>query len=111
MDGYNIFLNIEYFDNIKEIILYYYENVDGSGYLLEIKGDKIFFELKIIFVVDVFDVFIIDRLYCNVFLEEKVLEIMKEDVGKKFDFEVFEVFLSVIKEEKILNLVEMKIDG
>lgn len=111
LDGYNILSNIEYFDNIKEIILYHHENVDGSGYPLGIKGDKIPLESKIISVADVFDALTTDRPYRNAFSEEKALEIMKEEVGKKFDPEVFEAFLNVLKEEKILNSVEMKIDG
>ncbi len=111
LDGYNILSYIEYFDNIKEIILYHHEIVDGSGYPLGIKGDKIPLESKIISVADVFDALTTDRPYRNAFSEEKALEIMKEEVGKKFDPEVFEAFLNVLKEEKILNSVEMKIDG
>lgn len=111
LDGYNILSNIEYFDNIKEIVLYHHENVDGSGYPLGIKGDKIPVESKIISVADVFDALTTDRPYRKAFSEQKAIEIMKEEVGKKFDPEVFEAFLAVIKEEKIINLVEMKIDG
>ncbi|ADQ07599.1 metal dependent phosphohydrolase [Caldicellulosiruptor hydrothermalis 108] len=111
LDGYNILSNIEYFDNIKEVVLYHHENIDGSGYPLGIKGDKIPLESKIISVADVFDALTTDRPYRKAFSEEKALEIMKEEVGKKFDPEVFEAFLNVLKEEKISNSVEMKIDG
>jgi len=111
LDGYNILSNIEYFDNIKEIVLYHHENVDGSGYPLGIKGDRIPIESKIISVADVFDALTTDRPYRGAFSEEKAIEIMKEEVGKKFDPEVFEAFLAVIKEEKITSSVEMKIDG
>lgn len=111
IDGYNILSNIEYFDNIKEIVLYHHENVDGSGYPLGIKGDKIPLESKIISVADVFDALTTDRPYRKAFSEERALEIMKEEVDKKFDPEVFEAFLNVLKEEKISKIVEMKIDG
>ncbi|BCS81715.1 HD domain-containing phosphohydrolase [Anaerocellum diazotrophicum] len=111
LDGYNILSNIEYFDNIKEIVLYHHENFDGSGYPLGIKGDKIPLESRIISIADVFDALTTDRPYRKAFSEEQALEIMKEDVGKKFDPEVFEEFLGVLKEEKISKIVEMKIDG
>ncbi|WAM31093.1 HD domain-containing protein [Caldicellulosiruptor naganoensis] len=100
LDGYNILSNIEYFDSIKEIVLYHHENIDGSGYPLGIKGDKIPIESKIIAIADVFDALSTDRPYRKAFSEEEALKIMKEDVGKKFDPEIFEAFLEVLEEEK-----------
>lgn len=111
LDGYNILSNIEYFDNIKDIVLCHHENVDGSGYPLGIKGDKIPFESRIISVADVFDALTTDRPYRKAFSYEQALKMMQEDVSKKFDPEVFEAFLKVIEEEKIFEIEEMKIDG
>lgn len=110
LDGYNILSNIEYFDNIKDIVLYHHENIDGTGYPLGISGDKIPVESRIIAIADVFDALTTDRPYRKAFSEQEALLIMKNDVGKKFDPEIFSVFLEIIEEEKILN-VEMKIDG
>ncbi|WP_039765260.1 HD domain-containing phosphohydrolase [Caldicellulosiruptor sp. F32] len=110
LDGYNILSNIEYFDSIKDIVLYHHENLDGTGYPLGINGDKIPVESRIIAIADVFDALTTDRPYRKAFSEEEALIMMKNDVGKKFDPEIFEVFLEVLAEEKISN-VEMKIDG
>jgi len=110
LDGYNILSNIEYFDSIKDIILCHHENLDGTGYPLGISGDKIPVESRIIAIADVFDALTTDRPYRKAFSEEEALLMMKNDVGKKFDPEIFEVFLEVLAEEKISN-VEMKIDG
>ncbi|AZT90979.1 HD domain-containing protein [Caldicellulosiruptor changbaiensis] len=110
LDGYNILSNIEYFDSIKDIVLYHHENIDGTGYPLGISGDKIPVESRIIAIADVFDALTTDRPYRKAFSEEEALIMMKNDVGRKFDPEIFEVFLEVLAEEKISN-VEMKIDG
>lgn len=110
LDGYNILSNIEYFDSIKDIVLYHHENIDGTGYPLGISGDKIPVESRVIAIADVFDALTTDRPYRKAFSEEEALLIMKNDVGRKFDPEIFEVFLEVLAEEKISN-AEMKIDG
>ncbi|WAM34414.1 HD-GYP domain-containing protein [Caldicellulosiruptor morganii] len=61
-------------------------------------------------IADVFDALTTDRPYRKAYSTQEAILIMKSDVGKKFDPEIFDVFLQVLEEEKKLN-VEMKIDG
>lgn len=109
-DGYNILSNIEYFNSIRDIVLYHHENIDGSGYPVGIEGDMIPIESRIIAVADVFDALTTDRPYRKAYNVVEAVKIMKADVGKKFDPVIFETFLQILYEEKTLN-VEMKIDG
>lgn len=79
----------------KEIILHHHEHIDGSGYPMHIKGDRIKLGSKIVAVCDVFD-----RLIYGIYGEKmKVHEAMEyicANGGRLFDEEVTRVFNHVV---------------
>lgn len=54
---------------------------NGNGYFKGLKGDNILIELRIIVIVDIYDVIISERSYCKVLLKEFVVEELKRNLG------------------------------
>lgn len=88
---------------VKFVVLMYYEKWNGKGYLNGLKGEEIFIEGRIVVIVDVFDVLISKCFYKEVWSVEKIMDLMKCEVGEYFEFklvELLEVNLGVIFEIK-----------
>lgn len=71
----------------------HHECWDGSGYPKGLKGDEIPIAARIVSIVDVYDALVHARVYKPAFSEPEALAIMAEQVGKKYDPELFQVFL------------------
>lgn len=100
----------------REVALSHHENWDGSGYpgrianLMEaeklfdeegkrlpgLKGNEIPLFARIVAIADVYDALHSNRVYKNAWSEERVIEAMKNDKGKKFDPELFDIFLRIL---------------
>jgi len=101
---------------VKDVALSHHENWDGTGYpgrianLMEteelfaderkkppgLKGNEIPLFARIVAIADVYDALNSNRVYKNAWVEERVIETMRSDRGKKFDPELFDVFLSIL---------------
>ena len=91
-------------ENAAYIAMCHHEHWDGSGYPEGISGENIPVEARITAVADVYDAIRSKRPYKEPWSEEKSLEYMHENSGKKFDPEVIEVFCRNIDEiRKISN--------
>ncbi|MGI9519984.1 MAG: HD-GYP domain-containing protein [Pirellulaceae bacterium] len=71
----------------------HHENWDGTGYPNGLKGNRIPIEGRITAVADVYDALSSHRPYKKAFPLEKCLEIMNEEIGRRFDPKVVEAFL------------------
>ena len=82
-----------------EIAKHHHENWDGTGYpygrVGGMFGKHIRLESRIMAIVDVYDALRSKRPYKEAFSHEQALKIMKEMNGKKFDPNLFDLFLSV----------------
>ena len=76
-----------------EIAECHHECWDGSGYPKGLKGDEIPIAARIVSIVDVYDALVHSRVYKPAFSEPEALAIMAEQVGSKYDPELFQVFL------------------
>ena len=82
----------------------HHENWDGNGYPNGLKENGIPIEGRITAVADVYDALSSKRPYKNAFSPEKSLNIMKEEIGRKFDPNVIAAFFRRIDDiEKIRN--------
>ncbi len=86
--------------DIKPLILYHHEKLDGNGYPLGLKGEDIPLGARIICVADVFDALTSDRVYRKAFDTEKALAIMEEESGTTFDPFLLKCFKSMITQGK-----------
>jgi len=92
--GYNILSTVDHplFKMASLVALYHHENWDGSGYPKGLKGEDIPLYARIVGLMDVYDALLSDRIYRPAWDEENVLKYIKENVGRKFDPKIVEIF-------------------
>ncbi len=78
-----------------EIPYCHHEKWDGTGYPRQLKGDQIPLPARIFSVVDVWDVLCSDRPYRKSWTHEEAREYVCEHIGKDFDPQVVEMFLTM----------------
>ncbi|SHJ94247.1 HD domain-containing phosphohydrolase [Tepidibacter formicigenes] len=97
--GYKILEKISYMDNIKHIVRFHHERIDGKGYPLGFKGNDIPLESKIIAVADAFDAMTSDRCYRSKFNIDQAVDILNENKGSQFDPTIVDCFIEVLNED------------
>lgn len=78
------------------IALEHHERVDGSGYPLQLSGDKINYLSKIVSVADVYDALTSDRSYKRAFSASDSLEFIMAHVNSMFDYNIVSVFSKLV---------------
>ncbi|MGC8745590.1 MAG: HD-GYP domain-containing protein [Candidatus Saccharicenans sp.] len=86
---------------IGEVILNHHGNFDGTGYPAQLKGKEIPFTARIVRIADVFDALTSDRPYRKAYSLEQALSIMEKQKSQ-FDPELYKIFLTLVRENKIL---------
>lgn len=79
----------------QRVALAHHEKWDGTGYPNGIAGAQIQVEARICTVVDFFDALTFDRPYRRAVPNDRVLEMMHEESGTRFDPDVLDVFFSI----------------
>lgn len=93
--GYNYVKQIKFLDkSVAFGVLMHHEKVDGSGYPLGIKGDKIHLFAKIIAIADVFDAVNSDRIYRKSKYPFEALELIQKESLRTLDYEYCNIFLN-----------------
>lgn len=85
-------------DELRDMIHYHHENVDGSGYY-GLLANEIPLGAKIIHVCDVYDALVSDRSYKNQWSKDAALAFLVEKKGVMFDPDIVDTFVSMIMEE------------
>jgi len=92
--SYELVKSIPYLDNSVSLgVLMHHERLDGSGYPLGLKEDKISTFAKIIGITDIFDAMTSDRIYSKRQNPFKVLEIMQHDCMGLLDYNYLSTFI------------------
>lgn len=89
----HILESIDFYGDIKNIILAHHERYDGTGYPKGLAKDAIPLEAAIISVADAFDAMTSDRPYRKGYSVEKAVGIIREESGRQFNPEVAQAFL------------------
>ena len=76
----------------------HHENWDGTGYPNGLSGELIPIEGRITAVADVYDALSNRRPYKEAFSKDKSIQIIRDEIGKRFDANVVKAFLSRIEE-------------
>ena len=79
----------------RDIALGHHERWDGAGYPFGLSGADIAISARIVAIVDVFDALIHKRIYKDAMTVDKALEHMCEERGKRFDPQLFDLFLEL----------------
>jgi putative two-component system response regulator len=94
--------NIQLLNMAAEIALSHHEKWDGSGYPNGIAGENIDASARIVAIADVYDALSNDRVYRAAMPEEKVLAIMKEGRNSHFDPNLFDLFLELLPQFRMI---------
>ena len=88
-------------ENVGEGALYHHERYDGKGYPEGKAGEDIPLIARMICVADSFDAMNSNRVYRKKLTKEDILEEIEKNKGKQFDPKIADVFLDLIRDEKI----------
>lgn len=80
-----------------EIPFSHHENWDGSGYPQGLKGETIPLAARIFAVVETYDALLSDKPYRKAWAKEKAIDYLIEEKGKKFDPEIVNAYLRILK--------------
>jgi putative nucleotidyltransferase with HDIG domain len=94
----HILESIDFYGDIKAIILAHHERYDGSGYPNGLAKDAIPVGAAIISVADAFDAMTSDRPYRRGYSIEKAVGIIRKESGKQFDPDVAAAFLTLYEQ-------------
>jgi HD-GYP domain-containing protein (c-di-GMP phosphodiesterase class II) len=87
-----------YLREARNMAAYHHERWDGKGYPEGLKGEEIPLSARIMAVADVFDALTSPRIYKQAFSLSKVVEMIEEDKGVKFDPRCVEVLIEALPE-------------
>jgi response regulator RpfG family c-di-GMP phosphodiesterase len=87
----------------SEIALTHHEWWDGKGYPQELSGEEIPLASRIVSIADVYDALGSARPYKPAYHESETLSIMKEEVGRHFDPEVYAAFERCIEQFRAIR--------
>ncbi|MBI4791672.1 MAG: HD domain-containing protein [Deltaproteobacteria bacterium] len=94
--GAKILEPINAYADIIPMVLQHHERYDGKGYPLGLAGTAIDISARILAVADVYDALISSRPYRQGWIEDKVVDLLKNEAGRQFDPDVVEAFLGTL---------------
>lgn len=103
--GYNMIKDLPIDDRVKNAVLMHHERVDGSGYPLGLKGDKIDNFAKILAIADVYEAMTSARVYRGPMCPFSVLSILESEGFQKYDSSYIITFLEYIVNTYLNNTV------
>lgn len=95
--GYRIANPIHELTPISKLILLHHERWDGKGYPLEIAGEEIPIECRILAIVDAYDAMTNDRPYRKAMSSGEALLEIKRNAGSQFDPSLALQFIEIIR--------------
>jgi len=100
--GYEILKGIDFPWPIARIVFQHHERINGAGYPLQIKGEEILPEAKVLAVADVVEAIASHRPYRPAHGIDKALEEITKNKGILYDPEVVEVCLRIFQEKRFV---------
>lgn len=91
--AYELLKKIRYLQPAIAIPYSHHENWDGTGYPQGLKGEEIPLEARIFSIIDHWDALTSDRPYRKTWSQEKTIEYIKSEKGKKFDPQLVDIVL------------------
>lgn len=98
--------NVAMLHMAEDIAVFHHEKWNGAGYPHGLKGKAIPMSARIVSIVDVYDALIHKRVYKEAWTEDEAIESMYKDRGKRFDPELFDIFLSLRDEFRAIAKAE-----
>jgi len=93
--------SVSFLSPILPIVVSHHENFDGSGYPRGVGGEDIPLEARILSIADMYEALTTDRPYRKAFSREEAIEIMEDSKGWKLDPKLTDVFLEMVRGDKL----------
>jgi putative nucleotidyltransferase with HDIG domain len=94
----NIIEEIDYLTGALDVITYHHERFDGSGYPEKLSGEKIPLSAQVFAVVDCWDTLRSERPCREAWTDQKTMDYIKSQSGKKFHPEIVRAFVDFVNE-------------
>ena len=94
---------LEFVEHVSNIILYHHERVDGTGYPMGLRGDRIPIGARILAVIDAYQSMTEGRPYKPSRSVAETARELADCAGRQFDADVVDAFVSVLKEDGLLT--------
>jgi HD-GYP domain-containing protein (c-di-GMP phosphodiesterase class II) len=109
LNGYEMLKHIPQLKDMASTAKYHHEQLDGKGYPFGLKGEDIPQIVSIVTVADCFDAMTTMRPYQEATPVDRVLDIMREEAGIKFDERAVEALIKAIQSGRIATRIQDKI--
>jgi putative nucleotidyltransferase with HDIG domain len=100
--GAEILKDLDFLGNCIELVHSHHERLDGKGYPRRLKADDISVGARIIAVADSYDAMTTDRPYQKALSPESAIDILKRNVGTRWDEDCVKALETVLKESNII---------
>ena len=84
---------------VLDIVEHHHENWDGSGYPGNVAGSTIPLASQIVLIIDSYFALTEQRPYRNAMSKEEALDVIRDDIGKKWSKNLVNEFVSLIETE------------
>ena len=95
--GVELLADIEFPWDVRPIVESHHERWDGGGYPHGLAGEDIPLTARVLCIADVYDALTSQRSYKKALTHDEAMEIMRRDVGKQFDPNLFGAFESIVR--------------
>lgn len=99
--GARIVADLHFLSGARRVVLHHHERYDGNGYPEHLSGTDIPLEARIVKVTDAFDAMMSDRPYRISLGLEPSLAQLKDGRGSDFDPEIVDLFIDMVRSERI----------
>ena len=99
--GHKILAPVKFLAPVAPMVLYHQEWYDGSGYPEGLAKEEIPLGARIVAVIDAYDAMTSNRPYRKALSIDLAVKELKKGANKQFDPEIVDIFIDILKEEKI----------
>ena len=95
--GVELLADVEFPWDVRPIVESHHERWDGKGYPHGLAGEEIPLTARVLCIADVYDALTSKRSYKQAFSHDEAMEIMRGDVGRQFDPDLFGTFEDIVR--------------
>ena len=106
-EGYMVLKDLDINEHIKNAALMHHERMDGSGYPLHLKGERIDSYAKIVAIADVYDAMTSPRVYRGALCPFVAISLFEKEGLQKYETQYILTFLECIVNTYLLNRVKL----